>query len=104
MLEVYARSLEEDLRQLRDDHNVTLLLNLLNESELRSLGVSLAESPAGRRLPAEGSRVQEGVLRVRLPFLNFPGAGHSFGPTSCSWVKVQAGRVVAWRKSRLIMN
>jgi len=40
---VYARSLEEDLRQLRDDHNVTLLLNLLNESELRSLGVSLAE-------------------------------------------------------------
>jgi protein-tyrosine phosphatase len=40
---VYARSLEEDLRQLRDDHNVTLMLNLLNESELRSLGVSLAE-------------------------------------------------------------
>ena len=42
--EVYARSLEEDLRQLRDDHHVTLILNLLNESELRSLGVSLAES------------------------------------------------------------
>jgi protein-tyrosine phosphatase len=40
---VYARSLEEDLRQLRDDHHVTLILNLLNESELRSLGVSLAE-------------------------------------------------------------
>ncbi len=32
------------MRQLRDDHNVTLLLNLLNESELRSLGVSFAES------------------------------------------------------------
>jgi protein-tyrosine phosphatase len=40
---VYERSLQKDLEQLQDNHRVALIVCLLNESELRSLGVQLAD-------------------------------------------------------------
>jgi len=39
----YARSIAEDVRQLRCNHRVRLIVCLLNESELRLLGVRLDE-------------------------------------------------------------